>query len=161
MKDSGIGKKGSLAEQVEALIAPLCEELGFYSWDVEYAKRGPDNYLTITIDNDEGINIEDCEKLHRAVDPLLDEVDIISNAYMLEVSSPGIERELSRDEHFEWAIGEEVEIKLYAAVNGAKSYKGELVSYDGSTITVRSGENEISLDYKNVSKAKTIFDFGK
>ena len=160
MEQKHTERKGSIAEQVEALVTPVADDLGIYIWDVEYAKRGPDNYLTVTIDSDEGIDIEDCEKMHRAIDPLLDEADIIDKAYLLEVSSPGIERDLRRREHYEWAIGETVEFKLYAPVNGTKSIKGELVSFDDALINVTVKGNAIAIDRKNVSKAKTVFDFG-
>lgn len=160
MEQKHTERKGSIAEQVEALVTPVADELGLYIWDVEFAKRGPDNYLTVTIDSDEGIDIEDCEKMHRAIDPLLDEVDIIDKAYMLEVSSPGIERDLKRREHYEWAVGETVELKLYAPVNGTKTIKGELVSFDDASLTVSVKGTESSIERKNVSKAKTVFDFG-
>lgn len=160
MEQKHTERKGSIADQVEALVTPVAEELGLYIWDVEFAKRGPDNYLTVTIDSDEGIDIEDCEKMHRAIDPLLDEADLIDKAYMLEVSSPGIERDLRREDHYEWAVGETVEIKLYAPVNGTKTVKGELAGFDSTTLTVSVKGNEVSLDRKNVSKAKTVFDFG-
>ncbi len=160
MEQKHTERKGSIAEQVEALVTPVAEELGLYIWDVEFAKRGPDNYLTVTIDSDEGIDIEDCEKMHRAIDPLLDEADLIDKAYMLEVSSPGIERDLRRREHYEWAVGETVELKLYAPVNGTKTVKGELVAFDDTALTVSVKGNETALERKNVSKAKTVFDFG-
>ena len=84
----------------------------------------------------------------------------IDKAYMLEVSSPGIERDLKRREHYDWAIGETVEIKLYAPVNGTKTVKGELVSFDDANLTVSIKGAESSIERKNVSKAKTVFDFG-
>ena len=160
MEHKNTQRKGSIAEQVEALVTPVAEELELYIWDVEFAKRGPDNYLTVTIDSDEGIDIEDCERMHRAIDPLLDEADLIDKAYMLEVSSPGIERDLKREEHYEWAVGETVELKLYAPVNGTKTVKGELVSFDSTALTLSIKGAEMSLERKNVSKAKTVFDFG-
>jgi ribosome maturation factor RimP len=160
MEQKHTERKGSIAEQVEALVTPVADELGLYIWDVEFAKRGPDNYLTVTIDSDEGIDIEDCERMHRAIDPLLDEADLIDKAYMLEVSSPGIERDLKKDEHYEWAIGETLELKLYAPLNGTKTVKGELVSFDNTALTVSVKGTETAVERKNVSKAKTVFDFG-
>lgn len=160
MEQKNTQRKGSIAEQIEALVTPVAEELELYIWDVEFAKRGPDYYLTVTIDSDEGIDIEDCEKMHRAIDPILDEADLIEKAYMLEVSSPGIERELRREEHYEWAVGETVEFKLYAPVNGTKTVTGELVAFTNADLTVSVKGTETVLDRKNVSKAKTVFDFG-
>lgn len=161
MNEKSTERKGGIAANVEALVAPVAEELGLYIWDVEFAKRGPDNYLTVTIDSDEGIDIEDCERMHRAIDPLLDEADLIDKAYMLEVSSPGIERDLRRAEHYEWAIDETVEVKLFAPVNGTKTVKGELAAFDSDTLTLRTSAGNTVLERKNISKAKTVFDFGK
>ena len=160
MEQKHTERKGSIADRVEALVTPVADELGLYIWDVEFAKRGPDNYLTVTIDSDEGIDIDDCERMHRAIDPLLDEADLIDKAYMLEVSSPGIERDLKRDEHYDWAIGETVELKLYAAINGTKAIKGELISFDETALVISVKGAETTLERKNVSKAKTVFDFG-
>ncbi|MBQ7012247.1 MAG: ribosome maturation factor RimP [Clostridia bacterium] len=160
MKEKSTERRGGIAASVEALVSPVAEELGIYVWDVEFAKRGPDNYLTVTIDSDEGIDIDICEKMHRAIDPLLDEADLIDKAYMLEVSSPGIERDLKREEHFEWAVGEIVEAKLFAPLNGTKTVKGLLTAFDSESITLQTSNGDTVLDRKNVSKAKTVFDFG-
>lgn len=92
---------GGIAAAVTKLAEPLAEELGYFLWDVEYVKEGSEMYLRITIDSEEGITIEDCEKMHRAIDPILDEADPIDEAYHLEISSPGIERELKNDMHVE------------------------------------------------------------
>ena len=86
--------KKSVKETVREAIAPTVAELGYRIWDITFTKIGADYHLEITIDNDRGINIDDCEKVHRAIDPILDEVDPIEDFYYLEVSSPGIEREL-------------------------------------------------------------------
>ncbi|MBE6640562.1 MAG: ribosome maturation factor RimP [Ruminococcaceae bacterium] len=161
MKENNAERKGSIADRVAALVSPVAEELGLYIWDVEFAKRGPDYYLTVTIDSDEGIDIEDCEKMHRAIDPVLDEADPIEKAYMLEVSSPGIERDLKKDEHFEWALEETVELKLFAAVNGTKTVKGRLAAFDSASVTVAQASGDTVIERKNISKAKTVFDFGK
>ena len=93
MKKNSKGVVGAVAKIAE----PLVESLGYFLWDVEYVKEGADMYLRITIDSEEGITIEDCEKVHRAIDPLLDEADPIEEAYHLEISSPGIERELKNE----------------------------------------------------------------
>lgn len=153
-------KKGSIAERVEELITPTAEALGLVIWNVEYAKRGPDNTLTVTIDSDAGITLDDCEKLHRAIDPLLDEADPIADPYMLEVSSPGIERELTRPSHYSWAIGETVELRLFAALDGARVLRGTLLAFDRESVTLSCGGAEKVLDRRNISKATTVFDFG-
>ena len=123
MKKSG----GGIAAVVKKLAEPIANGLGYELWDVEYVKEGADYYLRITIDSAEGITIEDCEKMHRAIDPVLDEADPIEGFYHLEVSSTGIERELKTDRHIEASEGWDVEVKLYAPVDGSKSFTGELL----------------------------------
>lgn len=149
----------NIAATVAELIAPTVNELGYLIWDVEYVKEGADYYLRITIDNENGIDIIDCEKVHRAVDPLLDEADPIEESYHLEVSSPGVERELKYDWHFEEFMGCEVEIKLYAPLDGVKSAVGELVSYSEDGIAIKQGEKETVFPLEKVAKVKTVFDF--
>ena len=157
-----MAKTSGIAEKVRALAEPLADELGIWVWDVEYVKEGADKYLRITIDTEDGVNIEDCEKFHRAIDPLLDEADPIAEAYHLEVSSPGIERELKCIEHVEACEGWDVEVKLYAAVDGAKRYLGVLVGMNDDdsavTITLAGGENK-SFELKNIAKLQTYYDF--
>ena len=98
--------------------------------------------------------------MHRAIDPVLDEADPIENAYYLEVSSPGIERELRTDAHILACIGEKVELKLYAPVNGSKSFTGNLTAFENGVITVEVGGAAIDFARKDVAKIKTVFDFG-
>ena len=158
----------NIAEKVELLIRDTVERMGYILWDVEYVKVGADMYLRITIDSEEGINIEDCEKMHRAIDPLLDEADPIEGAYHLEISSPGIERELTRPEHFEACAGERVEVRLYAPVDGSKVYTGILrgLGEDGN-ILLECGAASSEADTDNlkmfprasVTKIKTRFEF--
>lgn len=118
---------GSVAATVRKLAEPVAEELGYELWDVEFVKEGADYYLRITIDSSEGITIDDCERMHRAIDPILDEADPIESSYHLEVSSPGIERELKTDRHIEACEGWDVEVRLFAPMDGAKSFTGELL----------------------------------
>ena len=153
---------GGIVRAVTAIAEPLAEELGYFLWDVEYVKEGADMYLRITIDSEEGINIEDCERMHRAIDPLLDEADPIEEAYHLEVSSPGLERVLRKPDHYEAAIGCDVEIRLFAPdENKRKSYTGELVAYEEGTLTICEAGNEYKLPLAKISKVQTIFDFTK
>ena len=152
-------KKG-IKEVVRELVTPVIEELGYELWDVTYQKVGADYHLEITIDSENGINIEDCEKVHRAIDPILDEADPIENAYYLEVSSPGLERDLRTDEHFLACEGEKVLIKLFRPLNGAKQFIGILsCNDDASVITVTDDNGTHDIDRKLISKASTVFDF--
>ena len=123
MKKNSKGVVGAVARIAE----PLVESLGYFLWDVEYVKEGADMYLRITIDSEEGITIEDCEKVHRAIDPLLDEADPIEEAYHLEISSPGIERELKNEMQIGACVDWDVEVRLYAPMDGAKSFRGTLL----------------------------------
>jgi ribosome maturation factor RimP len=155
--------KGSknIASVVKELITPTADELGYYLWDVEYVKEGADKYLRITIDTEEGVNIEDCEKFHRAIDPLLDEADPIAEAYHLEVSSPGIERELKYESHFAACVGEEVEIRLYAPdERGRKVLRGILAGLEDGNILLDTAEGRVSVPKQNAGKVQTVFDFG-
>ena len=159
MKNNGSKNVASL---VKELITPMADEMGYYLWDVEFVKEGADKYLRITIDNEEGITIEDCEKFHRAIDPLLDEADPISEAYILEVSSPGIERELKTPMHVEACEGWDVEIKLYAPKNGSKAFRGVLGGYDeNGNIVLEIGDNKELFKPDEIAKIATYYDFGK
>ena len=150
------GKKGGIAATVRELGAPTAESMGLFLWDVEYVREGADMYLRITIDKDEGVGIEDCEKFHRAIDPMLDEADPIEGSYVLEVSSPGVERTLTRPEHFEMMRGEEVEVRLFAPVDGKKVYTGTLESGDGAVV-IMTEDGQKTFDRAAVSKVSTVF----
>ena len=151
---------GGVVGAVKRIAEPLAEELGYVLWDVEYVKVGADMYLRITIDSEDGITIEDCEKMHRAIDPLLDETDPIEDAYHLEVSSPGIERELKEDWQINACEGWDVEVRLYAPLDGAKSYLGELVgTNEAGDIVVMCGETERVFARASVASLKTRYDF--
>lgn len=151
-------KKG-IKDTVREAIAPTVEALGYRIWDVEYSKIGADYHLEITIDSDAGIGIEDCEKVHRAIDPILDECDPIEGFYYLEVSSPGIERELRTEEHIRHSTGSRVEARLFAAVNGTKTIFGTLDGLDDAGcvhITADGGETYV-LPRNEISKLKTVY----
>ena len=149
----------NIAGTVKALIAPVAEELGYLLWDVEYVKEGARMILRVTIDSEEGITIDDCEKMHRTIDPILDEADPIESAYYLEVSSPGIERDLKTDEHLAHCAGERVELRLYAPVDGAKSFVGRLGGFTEDSVMLVTEKEERVFARSAVSKIRTIFEF--
>ena len=149
--------KKSIKDTVRELIEPTVNSLGYRIWDVLYSKIGADYHLEITIDKDGGIDIDDCEKVHRAIDPIIDEADPIEDFYYLEVSSPGIERELRTDEHIALSLGQRVEAKLFAEKDGRKSVKGILTAYDGGVLTVKENELDIVLDKKEIAKLTTVY----
>ncbi len=149
--------KKSVKETVREAITPIITELGYDIWDVTYQKIGADYHLEVTIDSESGINIEDCEKVHRAIDPILDECDPIEGFYYLDVSSPGIERELRTEAHIKSQIGVKAEAKLYAAKDGRRSIIGIIKSLEGDILTIiePSGDTELKLD--EISKLTTIY----
>lgn len=152
-------KKKNTASTVRELIAPTAEELGYLIWDVEYVKEGAENVLRITIDSESGIGIDDCERMHRAVDPILDDADPIEAAYRLEVSSPGIERTLTRNEHFEYCLGAEVEAKLFRPYNGMKSVRGILNDNSEDSIVIVDGGDAYEIEKKAIAKISTVFNW--
>ena len=152
--------KKNVVGVVTELVSPVADEMGIIVWDVEFVKEGSKKILRITIDSEEGIDINTCETFHRTIDPMLDEADPIDESYYLEVTSPGIEREIKTDEHIEMCLGEKVELKLYAPKNGSKAYTGILqgLSDEGKVIIDINGES-VDFDKKEISKMHTVFDF--
>lgn len=150
--------KKNVRETVYDAILPTVTELGYRIWDVTYGKVGADYHLEITIDADGGIGIDDCEKVHRAIDPILDEVDPIEGFYYLEVSSPGLERELRTDEHVRASIGVKVEATLYAPQNGKKKIIGTLKDFELSEVTIISDGEEVILDLGEIACFRTYYD---
>ena len=150
----------SISEIVREIAEPIADELGCWVWDVEYVKEGTRKILRITIDAEEGIDINVCEKMHRTIDPILDEVDPIEEAYYLEVCSPGIERELRTQIHIDACEGWDVEVKLYAPIDGAKVYRGVLLA-SGENGEVRIDVSGKTLEFSRASVAKitTVFEF--
>ncbi len=148
--------KKPIKDTVREAIEPTVLELGYSIWDITYQKVGADYHLEITIDSEGGINIEDCEKVHRAIDPILDEIDPIEGFYYLDVSSPGLEREIRTDEHIAAMVGACVEAKLYAAKDGKKSIIGELVGLDGDCVVINEGE-EIKIPRTEISRLTTLY----
>ncbi len=149
----------NIASRVRELAEPLADELGIWVWDVEFVKEGARKVLRITVDSEEGIGIDDCEKLHRAIDPLLDEADLIEEQYYLEVSSPGVERELKTDIHIEACEGWDVEVRLYAPRNGAKVFRGVLMPIaENGNIQINSNENIIEFERAEIAKINTYFE---
>ena len=151
--------KKSVRDTVREAILPTVTELGYRIWDITYAKVGADYHLEITIDSDAGIQIEDCERVHRAIDPILDEADPIEGFYYLEVSSPGIERELRTEEHITAFLGARVEAKLFSQRDGRRAVRGTLLALE-ETGAVRIKEDageELLLEKAEISRLATLF----
>ena len=150
-----------IEEKVEELLKETIEKLGYNLYDVEYVKEGPNYYLRVYIDNEKGIDLNDCEKVSNAIDEMLDEANIIKDQYYLEVSSPGIERVLRKDRHLQENIGNQIEIKLFKKdEKGSKDYIGELLKFDQEVVSIKtSEEDEIQIERKNISQVKTVYNW--
>lgn len=149
----------NIEEKVEALITKPIHDLGYEVYDVEYIKEGKDYFLRIFIDKPEGIDLNDCEKVSDGINELLDEADYIKDPYFLEVSSPGIERILRKDKHFDDNIGDNVELKLFKPINKQKSVIGILKKYNKEFITIEVDDEELYIDRKNISVVKTVYEW--
>ena len=149
--------KKSIRETVREAIEPTVNELGYSIWDITYSKVGADYHLEITIDSENGIFIEDCERVHRAIDPIIDECDPIESFYYLDVSSPGIERELRTDEHISASLGQRVLAKLFAVRDGRKSITGTLSEYADGKVTILENDNPVVLERAEISKLTTVY----
>ena len=141
------------------IALPIVEGEGYEIYDVEYVKEGPHWFLRVFITSADGVNIDDCETISRALSTILDEKDCISTNYFLEVSSPGIERVLRQDEHFENAVGEKVKIKLYKDIDGVKEVEGELVEAEHNKVVVLFNDSQIEMEMKNIAKSNIMFEF--
>ena len=150
----------SIEEKVEKLIENDVQKLGYKLYDVQYAKEGKDYFLRVFIDKtDKSIDLNDCEKVSDVINPLLDKEDIIKEMYFLEVSSPGIERVLRKEKHFEENIGKEVEINLFKPLNNKKEYIGILNKWDKNNIYIETEKIEITIERKNISLMKLKFNW--
>ena len=147
------GKGGNVVAAVRELAEPIAEKLGLEIWDVRFLKEGTDWFLRVFIDKEGGVNINDCENMSRALDAPLDELDPIEQSYCLEVSSPGIERDLTRPEHFEKFIGADIKVKFIRPVDGKREYCGVLESSDGNSIVLRLEDGSAM----NIDKKETSF----
>jgi ribosome maturation factor RimP len=156
-----MAQKKNIAETVRELIEPTVKELGYEIWDIDYSKIGTDQHLEITIDSEKGIDIDDCERVHRAIEPIIDNADPIDSFYYLDVSSPGLERVIRTPEHFKSCEGTVISLKLFAALDGKKSIVGTLSEYDAELdeikITEESGEEHV-IGRKQISKANVYFE---
>ena len=148
-----------IEEKVEELVTKPINDLGYRVYDVMYVKEGKDNYLRIFIDKDQGISLNDCEKVNDAITDMLDEADLIKDQYFLEISSPGVERNIRKDKHFEESIGKEVNIKLFKPLdNKEKEITGILKSFDKDNINIElDDKSEITIQRSNISSIKWAF----
>ncbi len=148
-----------ITELVASFAQPVVEANGCSLWDVEYVREGSDYFLRLYIDKEGGVDITDCEKISRAMDPILDEKDPISESYHFEVCSAGLERALKRPGDFEQFMGSPITIKLYRPRNGLKELPGVLKGYDNGKITAECGKEIVTFEKSEVALVRLRVEF--
>ncbi len=152
-------RKTEIVAKIEELVMPIIEENNFELVDVEYVKEGANWYLRVYADKEGGININDCVLISRALEEKLDAEDFITDAYILEVSSPGLGRPLKKDKDFKRSLGEEVEIKLYKAEDKQKEFEGVLKAFTEDTVTIDVEGSDKVIDRKNIAMIRLAINF--
>lgn len=147
-----------LRDQLGELLGPVVAGLGYELWEIEYAPRAGGGLLRLYIDSPDGISLDDCEKVSRAVSAVLDEADPIPNEYTLEVSSPGLDRVLRSQAHFERFAGERVKVEMIQQINGRKRFQGRLKQVGESEITLETDNGEVSLPIDDIHRARLVPD---
>ncbi len=154
-----MSKRETYELRTEQLLTPIVERFGVEIYDVEYVKEGSNWYLRAFIDKEEGVNINDCENVSRALSDALDTEDYIEDAYILEVSSPGLGRALKKDRHLEKSLGMEVEVRTYKAIDGQKEFSGILKAYDQETVTIEETNEEHIFRRSEIAQIRLALDF--
>jgi len=153
------GKILKVTEQVTQFALPIVTSCGCSLWDVEYVREGSERYLRLYIDKEGGVDIEDCERVHRAVDPVLDEQDPIAESYHFEVCSAGLERALKRPGDFERFMGSPIMVRLYRPRNGLKEIPGILRGYSDGRVTVEAGKETITFEKSELALVRLRVEF--
>ena len=154
-----MSKKEIYEQKAEALVAPIVKKYGFELVDVEYVKEGGNFYLRAYVDKPGGITVEDCETVSREFSDKLDEADFIDEAYIMEVSSPGLGRPLKKEKDFKRSMGEEVEIRTYRPINREKEFYGILTAYDENSVTIDCEGEEKIFQKADIALIRLAFDF--
>lgn len=148
----------NVAEMTEEIVTPILNDLGLELVDIEFKKEGKNWFLRVFIDSDSGVDIEDCGNVSERLSEQLDEKDPIPQAYFLEVSSPGAERPLKKEKDIKNAVGKNVHITTYEPIEGEKAFEGELIQFDGETLTigvkVKTRVKQVDIPYKKVASAR-------
>ena len=152
-------KRTEIVAKTEELVTPIIEENHFELVDVEYVREGANWYLRIYADKEGGINIDDCVLISRALEEKQDAEDFISDAYILEVSSPGLGRPLKKEKDFKRSIGKAVECKLYKAIDKQKEFEGVLKDFTEDTVTIEIDEKDLVLDRKDIAMIRLAIEF--
>ncbi len=146
----------SVIDRVRELVAPIVEGAGADLYDIEFAG----GILRILIDHEDGIGIDDIKRISRSTSFMLDETDPIPGRFTLEVSSPGLERPLRTEAHYQGAMGERVKIKTFVEIDGARRFEGEVVAVDAEGVELTTPSGSRRLAYTDISKARTVFEWG-
>ncbi len=154
-----MAKREYYEKKTEAILGPITEKAGVSVYDVEYVKEGSDYYLRVYIDKEGGVTIDDCEAVSRALSDEMDREDFIADAYILEVSSPGLGRTLKKDKHLLASIGQDVEVKTYKPIDGVKEFSGVLDAFDEKTITIREDGGLRSFCREDIALIRLALDF--
>lgn len=157
MKDYIMSKKEDYEKRTEEYILPILESHGFYLYDLEYVKEAGEYFLRVYIDKEGGITIDDCVTVSREMNEILDHEDYIPDAYTFEVSSPGVNRILKKDDHFTAAIGKEVSAKLFTPIDGQKEFTGILKSFSDKDVTINIEGTDRILQRKDIAKIHLAF----
>lgn len=145
--------------KTERLLQPIAEANGVSVYDVEYVKEGSGYYLRAYIDKPEGVNVQDCENVSRRLSDELDREDFIPDAYILEVSSPGLGRTLKKDKHLRASVGQDVEIRLFKPVDKRRDFSGVLEGFDTEQVTIRNGDTSMTLKRADIAVIRLAIDF--
>ena len=149
-----------LTDQITALASPVIEEEGCTLWDVEYVREAGTRYLRVYIDKEDGVSIDDCERISRRLDPVLDEADPIAESYVFEVGSAGADRELKRPRDYEQFMGSEVEVHLYRPVGGSKRHVGVLRSYEDGAVGIEQNGTARRFEKEQVAQVRLYVGIG-
>ncbi len=150
-------KREDIEKRTEELVMPILDSGGYMLWDVEYVKEGQDMYLRVYADKEGGININDCVDISRSLETKLDEEDFIKDAYILEVSSPGLTRKLKKERDYLRSIGKRVDVKLYKSLDGLKEFEAELKSFDEGVFVFALEDKDITINEKDISSLRLAF----
>lgn len=149
----------NIEQRVYELIEKKIQELGYELYDVEYLKEGKEYHLCIYIEKNGIMEIADCEKVNNAIEPILDDVDLIKEQYFLEVSSSGLEKKLRKLEHYEKQIGNKIEVKLFTKIDNKKVIEGILSKVENDCIELQEDEKEIKIAFDQIASGKTIYEW--
>jgi ribosome maturation factor RimP len=154
-----MSKRDTYEARTEELLIPICKQANVNIYDVEYVKEAGQWYLRVYLDKEEGVTINDCEVVSRALSEKMDALDFIDDAYIFEVSSPGLGRTLKKDKHLEQSLGEEVELKTYKPIEKQKEFVGILNAFDADTVTIETEQGNRTFQRADLALIRLTFDF--